>query len=152
VQGLEGGAAAVLHLSSWRGRRGSLLHGSAAAAVDVQGSAGGREERNAGRKGGAAARLRGRSGAAARQRGRSGGSSGCRVTGGGHGLVSGLGLTFFLGLFSFLSSFLISFPLYTANMLLYVGVWRRLASPRRPEEVGHHTSPQRLKNYEYGIV
>jgi len=120
----------VLHLSSWRGRRGSLLHGSAAAAVDVQGSAGGREERNAGRKGGAATLLRGRSGAAAREK-RSGGSSGCRVTGCGHGLVSGLGLTFFLGLFSFLSSFLISFPLYTANYTANMLLLRWcMASPR----------------------
>ena len=62
----------MLHLSSWRGRRGSLLHGSAAAAVDVQGSAGGREERNAGRKEerrhgceGEAALLRGSEGEAA---------------------------------------------------------------------------------------
>jgi len=81
VRGLEGGAAAVLHLSSWRGRRGSLLHGSAAAAVDVQGSAGGREERHAGRKGGPAALLRGRKRGAALLRGRGGGSFGCRVTG-----------------------------------------------------------------------
>jgi len=81
VRGLEGGAAAVLHLSSWRGRRGSLLQGSAAAAVDVQGSAGGREERHAGRKGGPAALLRGRKRGAALLRGRSGGSFGRRVTG-----------------------------------------------------------------------
>ena len=81
VRGLEGGAAAVLHLSSWRGRRGSLLHGSATAAVDVQGSASGREERHAGRKGGAAALLRGRKRGAALLRGRSGGSFGRRVTG-----------------------------------------------------------------------
>ena len=81
VRGLEGGAAAVLHLSSWRGRRGSLLHGSATAAVDVQGSAGGREERHAGRKGEAAALLRGRKRGVALLRGRSGGSFGRRVTG-----------------------------------------------------------------------
>jgi len=58
-----------------------LLHGSAAAAVDVQGSAGGREERHAGRKGEAAALLRGRKRGAALLRGRGGGSFGCRVTG-----------------------------------------------------------------------
>ena len=122
VRGLEGGAAAVLHLSSWRGRRGLLLHGSAAAAVDVQGSAGGREERNAGRKGGAAARLRGRSGAAARQRGRSGGSSGCRVRGVVMGLLVGWALhsSWAFSLFFLLFSFL--FPFILLIYCFYVGV------------------------------
>ena len=51
-------------------------------------------------------------------------------------------------LFFFLFSFLFPFILLIILLIFcfYVGVWRRLASPRRPEEVGRHTSPQRLKN------
>ena len=66
----------------------------------------------------------------------------------GWALHSSRAFSLFFLLFSFLFPFILLIVLLIC--CFYVGVWRRLASPRRPEEVGRHTSPQRLKNIGSG--
>ena len=64
-------------------------------------------------------------------------------------LHSSWAFSLFFLLFSFLFPFILLIILLI--FCFYVGVWRRLASPRRPEEVGRHTSPQRLKNIDNNV-
>ena len=64
----------------------------------------------------------------------------------GWALYSSQAFSLFFLLFSFLFPFILLIILLIC--WFYVGVWRRLASPRRLEEVEHHTSPQRLKNID----
>ena len=67
----------------------------------------------------------------------------------GWALHSSWAFSLFFLLFSFLFPFILLIILLIC--CFNIGVWRRLASPRRPEEVGRHTSPQRLKNIGWSI-